>query len=870
MAAKRSKTTRTGRQKSVASEPPRPPLDDTPPRFAYLVAALVLVAAICVLYPELVFQDKIFYAGDTQAAASFAAVGKEALARGHYPMWNPFLFAGMPSFGSVSYTPYVYPVSYLLGLFSTYLFFPKYIWLLFHTFLVGMGTYLLLRDRRVHWAASIAAGVVMMWMPNLVAVGANGHGSQACAVGYLPFALLFWDRIWRGRGTLANGAALVLVLGLSMLRGHLQISYYTYALIALHVVFFGGWRIADGVRKRVAPASTLPRFLERAPRPETDSVRLALRDVAWSLVVFVIIAGASLAMSSVLYIPVHEYAEHSIRGASATGGAEYQYATSWSLHPREAITFLVPFAYGFGKDLYLGYMPFTDYPNYLGLIVVVFAVIALVRVRTRFVGFLAFVAVVATFVSFGKFLPLLYDPLFNYMPYFSKFRVPVMVLIVQQLCVVILFAIGLDAALRTTPARAKRWVLGGLAVAVVALILAAASRGYWTGGFAEALAERARGVQTREEGVIVASLAGKFLANDLFRLGIMGMLLACTLWLYFATRRLGGTLLCGIILVLAAADLYAVDRFILHPESFRPHDRMRVIRDRAETEAYKRSDPLIEFLQSEEDHFRIYPMDTPRARGLKNSNRFMVFGVSSIGGYHPAKLADYERFSGALATSLGNGSLELLDILNVKYVVTGEALPEIPGLLPAWEGHNYEGRARYAYRNESVLPRVRMLDNYRVADDDRALEMLASGAAGLDRSVLLDRAPEPAPAAGGAEGATASITGWEFNSITVETNASEPCVLVLSEIYYPDWRAAIDGEPAPMLRANYILRGVAVPAGRHTVSFNYDMSLIKRCATISIATFLIVIGILVGHFVTWRRSRHIGSTDLHSDVQRAG
>ncbi len=108
-----------------------------------VAAVALLLLAVAVLYREIVFEGKIFFASDNQAATSFAAVGKSQLASGSYPVWNPFLFSGMPSYGSLAYTPYVYPVNYVLSILVRYLFFPQYTWLLFHTFLTGLGTFLL-------------------------------------------------------------------------------------------------------------------------------------------------------------------------------------------------------------------------------------------------------------------------------------------------------------------------------------------------------------------------------------------------------------------------------------------------------------------------------------------------------------------------------------------------------------------------------------------------------------------------------------------------------------------------------------------------------------------------------------------------------
>ncbi len=94
-------------------------------------------------------------------------------------------------------------------------------------------------------------------------------------------------------------------------------------------------------------------------------------------------------------------------------------------------------------------MPFTDYANYVGLVVFLFAVFAVALVRSRFVWFLVLVIAATTFVSFGKYFPLVYNPLFKWLPYFDKFRVPVMVLIVQHFAFALLFAIGLAAVLKS-------------------------------------------------------------------------------------------------------------------------------------------------------------------------------------------------------------------------------------------------------------------------------------------------------------------------------------------------------------------------------------------------------------------------------------
>jgi len=823
-----------------------------------------MLLAIAVLYRELIFDAKVFFAPDSMSAGSLVTAGRHLMSREGYPFWNPYLFAGMPSFGSLVFIPYVYPVNFVLGIFVRYLFFPEYSWLLFHTLLTGVGTYLLLRHHGVRAVAALAAGVLMMWMPNLVAIGANGHGSQACAVAYLPLALFFWDRLWRGQGLVSNAAALTMMLGLSMLRGHLQVSYYTYGLVGLHAFYFGILRVADGVRGRVPDSSPLPaRWRARAG---ASALKLAVTDVAGAWVVLAMVVGLSVLMSAVLFLPASDYARHSIRGASIAGGLDYSYATMWSLHPSEMITFLVPHAFGFGKELYLGHMPFTDYPNYLGVIVFAFALVAVVVVRGRWVRFLAVVWVISTLVSFGNFFPVLYGPLFKLLPYFNKFRVPVMILIVQQLATIVLFGIGLDAVLGSAREHLRKGSTRVLIAATVVFAAAVLSHGYWTGsGFALAAARHVRVTQDPEQQRMVAQLAGDFLARDLVQLTLIGVLGALAVFA-FARRKIAAWLLASIVLVLGAVDYYRVDRFILHPEKFLHHDGYRILHDRAETERFKMSDGMIEFLEKQPQPFRVLPVDGAQPesgagaaspaisfdlQGLFATNRFMVFDIGSVGGYHPAKLQRYEEFIRALKFSMESGRLDLADMMNARYIVAGARLAERPDLAPVWVGRDYNGDPRAIYENKGAFPRAWIAGAYRVEKPDEEVAVMADGEVDLRHTVLLEKKPSIEPVPG--DSAAVSVVHLGGKASTFAVTLDRPGILVVSEVYYKDWKASVDGQPAEILRANHVLRAIALSAGKHTVDFRYDAALVREGATVSIAAFALTLLAWVGASVLRRK-----------------
>jgi hypothetical protein len=835
-----------------------------PRRTQALVAAGIILCAVLVMYPELAFQNRVFAGGDVEAAASFATPVRKAISEtGEYPMWNPYLFAGMPSYESLSYNPYVYPVAVVTGFLSDVLRFPNATWLLFHAFLLGFGVFLVLWDRGVHFLAAAFAGVAMMWTPHHVAVGAYGHGTQANAIAYIPYALFFWDRIWRGKALVANASALVIVLGLQLLRAHIQISYYTFALLALHTLFFGAARIRAAVKGGAdSDYPGVSGFLRRALRREELPARKLAVMETWDLVfVFVLVVVGALLVSSVLFLPVREYAPYSIRGASESGGLDYGYATSWSLHPAESLTFLVPFSFGFGKILYHGHMPFTDYANYVGLVVFLFAAVAVLIARSRFVWFLVLVIVATTFVSFGKYFPLLYNPLFKWLPYFDKFRVPVMVLIVQHLAFALLFGIGLAATLRSERPAVKKAALWGMAGAGALLVACVLTAGYWTGGFAAAIAKNITAVKSSAEQLLLARLSGEFLFRDLVKTSLVLLAAFALLWL-FSTRRVNARVFLPAVCVVAAADLYLADIYVLHPERLYPKglvpaERVSIIKDKGVRDRFLEPDSVISFLASRGSgegiakgiDFRVFPVFHPSAPfvgGDFTTNRYMNFGISSVGGYHAAKLGIYADFIGALEAAAQRSNYHLIDVMNARYVVASHPFPNVPHFEPVWEGADFEGRRHLVYENRKALPRAFFAASYRVFDPDEMLALLPtlpSNGIDLAQTVLLEKEPAVRPVS--AEGAEAVIRRYSFNEIRVDAKLPSPAILVLSEVHYPKWQVTVDGAAAEMLKADYVLRAVALPAGSHEIVFRYDTSTLARGLWISVLTLGAAVGVLI-------------------------
>lgn len=754
-------------------------------RIAYAVLALLVI----VFFRAVLLEGKAFVSEDAIAPAGFAHVGTEELAHGHYPMWNPYNFAGMPSFGSLLFNPNVYWPDVVLGAVTRLLHLPVDTWLVLYYFLLGAGLLAFLRREGVAPEAALIGATALTFTPNLIAVGTHGHGSQLVASSLIPLVLLLVAVLFRRPGLAATGG-LALVLGLSLLRGHVQITYYTLLMVGAFTVV----EIATSWRSR------------------TDLAR-----VGRAVLGVVVALGLAAAIGAVLFLPVRDYAAHSIRGAAAGGGVAYDYATGWSLGLRELWTFLVPSAVGFGGATYWGGMPFTDYPNYMGLGVFVLALLGLVYAR-RHRAFFGVLALIAVLVAMGKNAPI-YHALYEHLPYFNKFRVPVMVLVLLQVAVASLAAGMLGRASDEEDARRARLsrllllVGGGLGAAAVLFLMmhGAMESGYVAAATAGAIA---RG-QSADVAGQIARAAWGLVVSDVPRVGLLAavMLVSTSLFVRRILPRAAWTM---VLLLCIVIDLWSIDGKVMQRVVGRASDRAAILQP----------DDLVGFLHQDSTLYRVLPLD-PSDFG---DNSWAAFRIASLGGYHAAKPALFDKFLNTTRLS----DLRLLDMLNVKYLIAPANQPRIehPALEPVFTG------SRQIYLNRLALPRAWAVDRIReVANGDSALSTLQQPDFDPAVEAVLEAADIGAvrmPALSVA-GATVRVAEYRLNELTIDANMAAPALVVVSDAYYPDWVAYVDGKQAPIYKTNYLIRSVLVPAGHHTIRMAFESSAVRTGLRATIA-----------------------------------
>lgn len=768
-------------------------------------AAAILALLVVVFFHEVSLGGRTFVSPDATQPLGFVRAGEQSLWQDKvYPLWNPYVFLGMPSFGSGAYNPLIYPPDWPLALIARVIPLPDLTWMLIYYVLGGVFAYLLARDWGARPEGALLGAAAFVFAPNLVAVGSHGHGSQLVNSMYLPLMLWLAGR-WLRQGGLHHLGFLALAGGFQMLRGHVQIAFYTWLAVALAALVEWGFAL----------------------RRPADRLRVTSRAVALA-------AAAALAfgIAGFFNLPLRDYARHSIRGGGPDGGVGMDYATQWSLSPVELPTLVVPGWAGFGGQLYWGGMPFTDYPNaYVGLVTALFAVLAFAApAAARAPRAIALaLAVLALLVSFGRNFPL-YGFLYEHLPLFDKFRIPVMIVLLFQIAAALGLAWGWSAVLAVPASRPKEKpaaldrAIGLLAVMLAAaLVVGVLGAGAWEGAYV-GLATRVHAGYPPE----AARLAYAGWTADLLRGCLIGFGALGAAWL--ARRgRVTPALASLAVLALLLFELWPVSGKVMKP----------VIGEVAARDLDAGRDEVVRFLeqQGEKGSFRILPV------AEFQSNRYAGFHIASIGGYHAAKPRLIQDF---IERDMPNQPL-WLRLLNVRFVITPQPLGEVPPFLR--EVHR---SSAVVYEMPAALPRLTVLDRYQVVAPPIAiLDSVAAGTRDAARVTFLTR--DPALELGPVAGATARFTEYGLNQVAFEVETPGPALVRLADAWYPDWTATVDGRPAEILRADYLLRAVAVPAGRHTVVMRFVSPAFRNGLVLSGVALAAVLA-LIG-FGLWRRRR---------------
>ncbi|MGB3619070.1 MAG: hypothetical protein WBA12_13200 [Catalinimonas sp.] len=798
----------------------------------HLIAlGVMLLLAFAYTYP--VLSGKTLVGTDIVQPQAWAKEAKDFReATGEQTHWINNMFSGMPAY--MVYTKYPNNVvSYVSTLIYHTLPVPAMMILLL---LLG-GYLLMLALGGGPWLGLLGAVSFAFASYNVINIEA-GHLTKVVAIAFAAPVVGGVILAFRGR-YLAGAALLALCLTLEIYANHIQITYYT--LIA--VLLYGLYRLIVTVRTREWRA-----FLTA---------------------VGVLLVGALLAVGphASRLVTTREYAKATIRGPSeltppagterASGGLDRDYAFQWSYGVGETFTLLVPgarggasgMAVGTGSNtyealtqnnvprpqadqfiqrlpLYWGNQPFTSGPAYAGALVVLLFVFAMLTLRHPVRWWLLGVTVLFMLIAWGKNAGWFADLWFYYVPLYNKFRAHTMVLSL----VPIFMAAGAVLVLRD--------LLAGkipTAVAQRNLIVSAASVGGLAllfgllGGSILDFVGAGDG-QMQLPGWLLEAIRDDrraMLRRDAFRALLFVGLGAGLLWFYLQGRVKTEWLVAGLI-ALTTVDLWTVDRRFFDADDFT---------ERQQADNFFRATAADQRVLQDTSHYRVLNTTVNVFNDATPS-----YFHKNVGGYHPAKL---RRYQDLIERHISRNNRQVLNMLNVRYfIVAGE------------------GGQPTVRRNSQAYGNAWFVRDYQLVPDADA-EIAALDGTDLQRTAVVDERFAPqlegvAPAYDPA--ATIELTEYAPNRLTYRTRADAPQLAVFSEIYYnqfDDWQVMVDGQPADHLRANYVLRAMPVPAGEHTITFEFVPQTYNALQPVDlIFSILLVAGLLgAAGYLVWRSLR---------------
>jgi hypothetical protein len=765
-----------------------------------LICVLVLYLFIVILFNKIVFQNMVFSdSGDTAAAESWQQAGTHLRETENIePLWFPYIFSGMPGFGSLAYAPrdvnYLQIATQVVG---RLLFLNGDVsWILCHFFLAGVGMFLLARYLKFSQLPALLAALTLMLNPYFLGLAEAGQGSKLIALSYVPFLFLLTHNLFQRRDVLSFGL-LAAAIGTQLLAYHVQMVFYTFLILGLYFLY-------DGI-------------VELRKQPRVVLMRGAL------------FAGAlllGLAIASYVYLTVAEYSGYSIRGSGEVGipgGLTYEYATNWSFHPFEMMNYLIPSFFGYSSSyltdyqgqqmampLYWGWMPFTDSTMYLGIVSLFLGLTAVIFKREKLVKFLALLTVVIFLLAFGKHLPFLYNLMFNYFPFFNKFRVPGMILHLVPFVFGILAAYGLRYIMDLQEGIAKVniavlrkrliYVAGGLGGLL--LIASAAKSGVYS-SLSSFMFVRQGDLQQYGQQALAVFKQKRFdvMWDDYVKFTFLAVAFFLLIWLYLS-KKLQATTFVLAVIAMMVIDLYIYDIRYINPKP-----------NTASKEHFQ-ADETVQFLQADSSVFRVYPI----THDLFMDNTYMYHCLQSVGGYSPAKLRIYQEVLDSLGIDPPQFPIHsnILDMLNVKYIVAPGRLPEEKYTIVNAD----QAKSLLTYTNPGCLPRAFFVDEAVVVTAKKEL-FSRMREFNPRHTALLEKVPATVPQH--SDSTSVQMVHYGAHDIELSTYSSATSLLVLSEVYYPaGWKAFIDGGETEIYKTNYILRSIVVPAGKHTVAFKFD------------------------------------------------
>ena len=807
-----------------------------------VVILFFAVIAFLYFFPA-VTEGKILAQHDAVAGIGSGREMQEYLEKtGERTRWTNSIFGGMPTYQMAP----SYDSTNTLGFIQQvyHLFLPTYVW---YVFVMLLGFYILLRafDFKV-WLASLGA-VLWAFSSYFFIIIAAGHIWKLMTLAYIPPTIAGMVLVYRKKW-LAGGVVTALFVALQIFSNHPQMSYYFLFVMLFMAIAYGvlAWQ-----------KKQLPDFFKST-----------------GVLVVAGLVGVCVNLSNLYH--TYEYSKESMRGKSdlvkensadqTDSGLERSYITQWSYGIGETFSLLVPNVKG-GASVplaanekamekanpayqslyaqlgqYWGEQPGTSGPVYVGAFVMFLFILGLFIVKGPMKWALVVGTLFSITLSWGHNFMGLTDFFIDYIPMYSKFRAVSSILVIAEFTIPLLAMLALKEVMERPALFAEQkkafyisfGLTGGLSL-LFALFPTVFFPSYVSSMEMNALQGAIPADQLAPILVNLEEMRRSLFTADAWR-SFFVIVIGCVLLGGYLFRKWNAKVTVGALLLLCIVDMWSVNKRYLYDEQFvAKGTEMKPFLEPSETDK--------EILKDKTLDYRVLNMAT----NTFNENN-TAYWHKSIGGYHAAKLRRYQEMIeahiqgemetlftmipevGADLSKIDVTDTPVLDMLNTRYYI-----------VPLQQGATAPLFNPHALGNAWLVKEVKYVNNANEEID--AIHGMNPRETAIVDKRFAETVKQPAAMPDSLDNIV--LKSYAPNALQYEVDTKQGGTVIFSEIYYPGWRSYIDGEEVSHGRANYILRAMNVPAGKHTIEFVFDPQSLHATETIAfIALGIMLLGAL--------------------------
>ncbi|WP_396197853.1 YfhO family protein [Flavobacterium sp.] len=812
------------------------------------------IVSLVYFYPILqgnkIFQsDIVQYTGMAKEQNDFRKETNEE------PYWTNSAFGGMPTYQLGA----KYPNDAIGALDDVLRFLPRPADYLFLYFL---GFYVLLMVLKVDPLKAFFGALAFGLSTYLIIILGVGHNAKAHAIAYMPMVVAGVLLVFQ-RKYILGGILTMIAAALEINANHFQMTYYLLYLLLIMALYYG--------------------VLALKNKEYTE--------LGKTLGVFVIAGILAVGVNASNLMATSEYTDFSIRGKSeltfkpdgsintTNSAMEHDYITEYSYGIAESFNLIAPRLFGGGNSetlgedsalyafllnygatpaealqtveyygkTYWGDQPIVAAPAYIGAIVFFLAVLALFHDQRKIKYVFLAGALLSLVLSWGKNFDGLTRFFIDYVPLYDKFRAVSSIQVVLELCLPVLAVMGLQSFFTADKEKQwnSLWKAAATSIGIIIALFLVKGLFNFSGAMDEQLIQLFSESQDKSFGInfikVLKEDRMSFYTSDLMRSGILITVAAAALWLHIQNKLAATTAVIAVGFFMVA-DLFMVDKRYVYnsPDQFKSAREVDMPFEPTEIDNHIAKDTSI---------FRVYEIQG-RMQARTSYFHKSVGGYSAVRPRRYDQLFDYnvEKNISELGNTIDFQTLSftksnpVLDMLNVKYVIVPTGQGEVPITNP------------FANGNAWFVEKVKFVSS---ADQEmKALDNLDTKKV-VVVNTLINEGQDFKGSESIKKDSTSSIqlTSYKPNQLKYVSNNTSAGFAVFSENYYKNgWIATIDGKEAKIYQVNYVLRGLQVPAGKHTIEFKFEPQVVKTGSTIALISSIGML-LLIGAGIYFERKK---------------